>query len=291
MDNETLVKLILQGQDVKVNMLQLYEQNQGLIYRTVKRYAYIDCMTDIEDLMQQAYICLSEAVESYEPRSDALFFTYAVKVISGKIKRYLDETGRSMRVPVHMQERIYKYHQVGSHFLGEFDREPTDQEYCFYMNLSMRQLVSLRKAMHITALKSIEEPLSEELTIGDTIVDSRADMEATEQRIDNERLSVFLWEIVREAISDTKDFKVLEDRYKGGCTLKECGERQGFTSEAARTRESRAMRKLRSNRKIREIGEAEEIIPRPPKRQKRNYRTMTWDDLTDTEREYMAGIM
>ena len=89
MDNETLVKLIQQGQDVKENMGRLYEHNKGLIYRIIKRYAYIDCMTDTEDLMQQAYIFLVEAVEGYEPRPDALFFTYAAKVIGGKIKRYM----------------------------------------------------------------------------------------------------------------------------------------------------------------------------------------------------------
>lgn len=292
MDNEALVKLIQQGQDVKENMGKLYEQNKGLIYRIIKRYAYIDCMTDTEDLMQQAYIFLAEAVEGYEPRSDALFFTYAAKVISGKIKRYLDETGRSMRIPVHMQEKIYKYHQVRSHFLGEFDREPTDQEYQYYMDLSEKQLVSLRKSMHLSVLKSIEEPIGEELTISDTIVDSGADMEAVEQDIDKERLSVTLWEAVGAAISDVKDLQVLEDRYKDGCTLKECGKRQGVTIEAARTREKRAMRKLRSNRKIREIGEAEGIITRARKpKKRRNYQSMTWADLTDIERKYMVGIM
>lgn len=226
MDNETLVKLIQQGQNVKENMGKLYEQNKGLIYHIIKRYAYIDCMTDTEDLMQQAYIFLVEAVEGYEPRTDALFFTYAAKVISSKIKRYLDETGRSMRIPVHMQEKIYKYHQIRSHFLGEFDREPTDQEYQLYMELSEKQLASLRKYMRITALKSIEEPIGEELTISDTIVDSGADMEAVEQDIDNERLSVTLWEAVGAAISNIQDLQVLEDRYKNGCTLKECGKRQ-----------------------------------------------------------------
>lgn len=290
MDNKTLVKLIQQGQDVKENMWQLYEQNKGLIYHIIKRYAYIDCMTDTEDLMQQAYIFLVEAVEGYEPRTDALFFTYAAKVIGGKIKRYLDETGRSMRIPVHMQEKIYKYHQIRSHFLGEFDREPTDQEYRLYMELSEKQLMSLRKYMHITTLKSIEEPIGEELTISDTIVDSGADMETVEQDIDNERLSVTLWEAVGAAISNIQDLQVLEDRYKNGCTLKECGKRQGVTIEAARTREKRAMRKLRNNRKIREIGEAEGIIIRARK-PRREYRSMTWADLTDTEREYMAGVM
>ena len=292
MDNETLVKLIQQGQDVKENMGRLYEQNKGLIYRIIKKYAYIDCMTDTEDLMQQAYIFLVEAVEGYEPRPDALFFTYAAKVIGGKIKRYLDETGRSMRIPVHMQEKIYKYHQIRSHFLGEFDREPTDQEYRLYMELSEKQLASLRKYMHITTLKSIEEPIGEELTISDTIVDSGADMETVERDIDNKRLSVSLWEAVGAAISNAQDLQVLEDRYKDGCTLKECGERQGVTIEAARTREKRAMRKLRSNRKIREIGEAEGIIIRARKpKKRREYRSMTWADLTDTEREYMAGVM
>lgn len=292
MDNETIVKQIRTGQDIKKNMENLYAQNKGMIYKTVKKFRYIDSMTDIEDLMQQAYIYLAYAVDHYNFDGGASFLTYAIKVISTQMKQYIDNTGRIMRIPIHIQEKAYKYNQVTSHFLSQFDRMPTDKEYCWYMDITQKQLESLRRTMRITAVESIEKHLADDLTIGDTIVDPSADMESVERTIDQERLTESLWDAVKKAVSDSKDIQVIEDRYKRDCTLRECGEHLGVTTEAARTRESRAMRKLRSNRRIREIGEAEGIAPRKTKG-RRNYRSMTWADLTDIEREYisMCGVM
>lgn len=271
-------------------MERLYYQNRGIIYNICKKYRYIDRMTDMEDLMQQAYISLHDAALAYQTGRGADFLTYAVKCISGQLKRYLDDVGRPVRLPVHMQEKVYRYHQVTSHFLGEFDREPTEDEYLFYMDMTEKQLCSLRKTMQIDRLKSIDEPIAEDFTVGDTVIDSRADMETVEQSIDKERLSVSLWSAVAEAVKDSRDFDILESRYKEGCTLKECGERQGITVEAVRTRQSKAMRKLRSNRKIREIGEAEGIAPKPAYK-RTAARADIWDDLTDEERAYMAYVM
>lgn len=292
MDNETIVKQIRTGQDIKKNMENLYVQNKGMIYKTVKKFRYVDSMMDIDDLMQQAYICLVYAVDHYNFDGGASFLTYAIKVISTQMKQYIDNTGRIMRIPVHIQEKTYKYNQVTSHFLSQFDRMPTDKEYCWYMDITQKQLESLRCTMRITAVESIETHLADDLTIGDTIVDPGADMESVERTIDHERLAESLWNAVKKAVNDPKDIQVIEDRYKGNCTLRECGEHLGVTTDVARTRESRAIRKLRSNRKIREIGEAEGIAPRITK-SRRNYRSMTWADLTDIEREYisMCGVM
>lgn len=289
MTNEALVEQIQKGRNIRDNMERLYHQNKGLIYSICKKYRYIDCMTDIEDLMQQSYIELWSAAQGYNADNGA-FSTYLTKCIVRNIPKYLGNTGRSMRIPVHMQEKIYRYHQVTSHFLGEFDREPTEDEYLFYMDMTEKQLCSLRKTMQIDRLKSIDEPIAEDFTVGDTVIDSGADMETVEQSIDKERLSVSLWSAVAEAIKDSKDFDILESRYKEGCTLKECGERQGITIEAVRTRQNKAMRKLRSNRKIREIGEAEGIAPKPAYK-RTAVRTDIWGDLTDEERAYMARVM
>lgn len=290
MTNETLIEQIQNGGNVRENMEQLYNQNKGLLFRICKKYSYIDCMTDIEDLMQQSYIVLWSAAHGYNADQGA-FSTYLTKCIVRNIRKYLEDTGRSMRIPIHMQEKIYRYHQVTSHFLGEFNREPTEKEYLYYMDMSKKQLYSLRKTMQIDRLKSIDEPIGEDFTVGDTVIDSRADMESVEQRIDKERLSVSLWDAVEKAVKDAKDFEILESRYKEGCTLKECGQRQGITIEAVRTRHNKAMRKLRSNRKIREIGESEGIAPRPIYKRATVNSASLWDDLTDEERVYMACVM
>lgn len=75
-DNETLVKRIQQGENVNDNMMQLYNQNIGLLYRALKRYNGYDNIIDKDDLMQEAYIYLYEAVSRYEANKGVRFTTY-----------------------------------------------------------------------------------------------------------------------------------------------------------------------------------------------------------------------
>ena len=230
MNNEELVLLIQQGENVKKNMEKLYDQNYYLLRKTAKKYSNIDSMTDIDDLMQELYIPLYEATISYKTDNGATF-SYALVCISRHLKRYLDDVGRVIRVPVHTQEKIYKYNQVSSYFMRTHNRKPTDQEFRACLELTQKQLDSLKKSMGIMSVSSTEEIIQEDLKIGDTIADHTADMAQVEDKIDKERLTVTLWAAVSEAITDSKDYQVIEDRYKHGCTLKGCGKHLGVNGE------------------------------------------------------------
>lgn len=293
MTNELLVKEIQNGIDVKNNMAQLYDQNRGMIYQLVKRYRNIDRMTDIDDLMNQAYIGLVDAVEHYDPDKGVLFMTYAPHRIIRSVKLYLENCGRSMSLPIYVQQRIYKYNQVTSYFLANFNREPIDKELRWYLELSQKQLDSLRNTMHISATCSIDSPIDEGLTIADTIRAETDDIEALEESIDRESLSFSLWDVVHEAVKNTAEISALEFKYKDCCTMKEAGKRMGTTASRARTMHDKAMRKCRNNRKIREIGEAEGIYPSSYTRKKVDYsRINSWyDDLTDDEMQQLKAVL
>lgn len=285
MDNETLVIRVQQGEDVKENMEQLYQQNYGLIYRTVKKYGSIDAMTLLEDLLQEAYIPLYDAVLTYKASSGATFITYALTCIGHHIKRYLDDVGRVVRVPIHVQEKVYRYNQVTSYYIREENRKPTDREYRSILGLTQKQLDSLKKNMGVLWVDSTETKIADNMTIDEVLEDKTAyeSMEEVEESIDRDHLSTSLWEVIQEVVKDPIDVQVLEDRYKHNCTLKECGNNIGVTTERARVRENRAMRQLRNNRKIKEIGEAEGIV-KPIRSYKRNKRvSIDYGSMTDDE--------
>lgn len=257
MDNEELVLKIQQGEDIKKNMQQLYDQNYYLLRKTAKKYSSIDSMTEIDDLMQELYIPLYEATISYKPGNGATFITYALTCISRHLKKYLDDVGRVIRVPVHEQQKIYKYNQVSSYFMRTHNRKPTDREFMAYLELTQKQLDSLKRSMGIMSVSSTEEIIQEDIKIGDTIADHTADMALIEDKIDHERLTTSLWAAVSEAVGDSDDFQVIEGRYIYGRTLKECGEALGIDKTKARTRENRAIRQIRKSDKVREIAEHE----------------------------------
>lgn len=280
MNNEELVLRIQQGEDIKKNMQQLYDQNYYLLRKTAKKYSNIDSMTDIDDLMQELYIPLYEATISYKADNGATFISYALTCISRHLKRYLDDVGRVIRVPVHTQEKIYKYNQVSSYFMRTHNRKPTDREFRAYLELTQKQLDSLKKSMGIMSVSSTEDKILEDIKIDDMIADHTADMTLIEDKVDHERLTTSLWAAVSEAVSDSDDFQVIEDRYIHGCTLEECGKALGIDKTKARTRENRAIRQMRNSDKVREIAEHEGII-RPYKRNNRV--SIDYESLTDDE--------
>lgn len=280
MNNEELVLLIQQGENVKKNMQKLYDQNYPLLQKSAKKYSNIDSMTSVDDLMQESYIPLYEAVISYKADSGVTFISYALTCINRHIKRYLDDVGRVIRVPVHTQEKIYRYNQVLSYFMGIRNRKPTDREFMSYLELTQEQLDSLKKSMGFMSVSSTEETIQEDIKIGDTIADHTASMKQVEDKIDKERLTVTLWAAVHEAVENPEDYQIIEDRYKRDHTLKECGECLGMDRNEVRTGESRAIRQLGQSKKIKEIAEHEGII-RPYKRNNRV--SIDYGSLTDDE--------
>jgi DNA-directed RNA polymerase sigma subunit (sigma70/sigma32) len=165
------------------------------------------------------------------------------------------------------------------------------------MDMTQKNLDSLRKTMHLDSLESIERPLDEGFTVGDTIRAETDDFEAVELSADREHLTFTLWDAVSKAVKNDKDTIVIECIYKDGCTLKEAGERIGVTVEMARQRRDRAMRKCRSNTKVMQIGENEGLFDLSRERKRRRERNSRfdyhsiWGDLTDEERKSVGMLV
>ena len=79
--------------------------------------------------MHEAYFGLVKAVESYDTSQGVLLMTNAPCWIRQAVKRFLDDSGRVIRVPVHKQALVYQYNQMTAYCLQNFNREPSIQEY------------------------------------------------------------------------------------------------------------------------------------------------------------------
>ncbi|WOO35999.1 sigma-70 family RNA polymerase sigma factor [Anaerocolumna sp. AGMB13020] len=227
MSNEELIKLIKLGIDKKNNMEQLYIQNQGMIYAVVKRYRYA-CQSDhnntsiieVEDLMHEAYFGLLKAVESYDTGQGVLFMSYAPYWIKRAVKRYLENCGQAVRVPVHKQAQVYQYNQATSCFLRKYNRQPSVKEYATWLSVSEKAVEQLQRFMFQSKIKSLDIPLpgsdNVELTIIDTIA-SEVDIEnEVTERLSRQQLYSELWKIVKEELKDEKALQILKIKYKDG---------------------------------------------------------------------------
>lgn len=90
MTNEEIVSLIRTNENVQENMRQLWQQNKGFVASIAKKYRGY---AEMEDLMQEGYIGLNDAVEHYKEGKGALFTSYAAFWIRSRIRRYVEQSG------------------------------------------------------------------------------------------------------------------------------------------------------------------------------------------------------
>lgn len=242
MINEELAILIRAGVDVPENMAALYEQNKGMIAKLAGRFkAY----AEFDDLMQEGYIGLCNAVDAWEPDGGACFISYAVYWMKQAMQRYIENCGSCVRVPVHQQQRIRKYKKLCAQYLKHLGREPADWELCRLLGVSRDVLHHIQEDVRKGQIGSLSAPLGEEgdLTLEDTIPDQRDDSAGVLDAVQQEELQAVLWPMV-DSLGDQQAL-ALRARYQEGKTLKETGELLGCNSSYAHVLEGKALRALR----------------------------------------------
>ena len=117
---------------------QLIQANLRLVVKIARDYEHVGL--PLLDLINEGNIGLMKAVERFDPAKGAKFSTYGAFWIKQGIKRALANQTRTIRVPVHMVDKIY-HMRIAAHRLSElFGREPTDEELGEEMGLSPKKI-------------------------------------------------------------------------------------------------------------------------------------------------------
>lgn len=243
MTNEQLVLRIQAGENTAENMLQLYTQNRGIIYQVAKKYS---AYAEMDDLMQEGYLALYDAVEHYDLEQDALFITYAGYWIKQRMQRHIDNCCSSVRLPVGVQEDIRKYKNVVKEYWKENGREPSDLELCRHLYVTWDELQVLKKNATAAKIRSLSEPVGgeyEDITLSDSVASDYDLEENCARKIDRQQLERDVKEVL-ESLPEEQQ-KVIRYRYFDGMTLKEAGEQLGIRAGQAKALEAKAMRKMR----------------------------------------------
>lgn len=252
MSNEELVTRIKAGVDTADNMLQLWQQNQGMIHLIAKRYQGFE---PLEDLEQEGYIGLCKAVEHYDHCAGATFISYAAYWIKQTIYRYLEENGRIVRIPNHAQTAMQKYNRFCNDFLQQFNRKPSRAEIARHMGISSDRVEQLQKDICMASIGSLDAALpleADNLTVGDTVA-STEELEAEAvERESARQIKEALWDVVDSLDPDCA--AVIRYRFIDNLTLQDTGEAMGTTTAAARKRQAKGIRQLRSSREMHQLG-------------------------------------
>lgn len=240
MTNEELVIAIRAGAGTAENMAQLWEQTKGFIHSVAWRYRHY---AELDDLEQEGYLALYDAVDGYDPAAGYLFLTYARHWIRQRITRCI-QNGGTVRLPVWLHELMRKYDRLEVDFLTQRGRKPTEGEISRYLGLTPEQTAQLLQAVRMKQTGSLDGYVGEdmdmplaELVAGPDDVEGDV-LDAVEQ----EDLRATLWRMVDRLPDRQPD--VLHARYQEGLTYKEIGARLGVNGKRARSMEWDAIRIL-----------------------------------------------
>lgn len=244
MTNEEFVEKIQAGEDVIQNMEQLWIQNKGMVAHIAWRYRE---RAELDDLMQEGFLGIREAVGRYNQTKGVPFINYAAYWIRQKMIRYI-KGNDVIKVPEHMRSHIETYNRAFWKFMQEYARNPTKAEISHITGLCEKEIDVVRKAIETLKTGSMDAPIGEDEsnTLNDILPSSEPgidEKDAVLDKIENEQLAEILWEMVDELPGQQS--RVLRGYYQEGKTYKQIGEAVGYTVEQVRQLQQKGLRELR----------------------------------------------
>jgi RNA polymerase primary sigma factor len=241
-----LGRLIQEGSahQAKIAQNRLVQANLRLVVSIAKKYVGQGVL--FMDLVQEGSFGLIKAAERFDYKRGFKFSTYATWWIRQTIIRSIANTSRTIRIPVHMSDKIRILKKFHSEMAKELGREPTCEELGKKLKIAPCKIATIKKAMTREPI-SLDMPIGEDIFLEDYIPDEHH----------NAPICLAEKNLLHKDIIDVLDIltdrekRIIEERFglNGGQekTLDELGRLFGFSKERIRQIEDSALKKLRAS--------------------------------------------
>ena len=248
-EEKALGKTIKEGKPTHAEIAKrkLVQANLRLVVSIAKKYIGQGVL--FMDLVQEGSLGLIKAAEKFDYSKNFKFSTYATWWIKQTIIRAISNNSRTIRIPVHMTDKIRKFKRMYTTLSFELGRDPTDKEIAEKLGMTSKQILSIKKAI-IKEPISLETPVTDDLNVGDYIEDKS--YRSPENQTKNNVLKGSIGNLLSTLPERERKIVCCRFGINGEIprTLEQLGEIMGYSKERIRQLEDNALTKIRQKQEL-----------------------------------------